>query len=87
MQPLIDFNNATNRQGAKEFAWLTRHGAGVNEVKVMKYFWIAILFFLFSGLQVFAQTSLLDLKSLDELQKQFSTDTGKVRIIALLSPT
>jgi hypothetical protein len=53
----------------------------------MKYFWIAILFFLFSGLQVFAQTSLLDLKSLDELQKQFSTDTGKVRIIALLSPT
>jgi hypothetical protein len=29
----------------------------------------------------------MDIKSLEELQKQFSADAGKIRIIALLSPT
>jgi len=53
----------------------------------MKYFLSAMIFFLFGGLQLFAQISLVDIKSLDELQKQFSADSGKIRIIALLSPT
>ena len=57
------------------------------EVKIMKYFLSAMIFFLFGGLQLFAQISLVDIKSLDELQKQFSADSGKIRIIALLSPT
>jgi len=35
----------------------------------------------------FADSTLIDLKELSALQKQFTADAGKVRIIALLSPT
>ena len=50
-------------------------------------FLMAILFLIYGTLQVFAQSSLPDLKSLDDLQKPFNSEAGKVRLIALLSPT
>ena len=53
----------------------------------MKSLFFTVVLFLCGGLQLFGQTALPDLKSLDELQKQFSADAGKVQIIALLSPT
>ena len=43
---------------------------------------------LFCGARVSGEdVPLKDLSSLDELQKVFQNDAGKVRIIALLSPT
>jgi len=46
-----------------------------------------MVFWSFCAGSLAAQSSLPDLKSLDELQKQFSADADKVRLIALLSPT
>jgi len=53
----------------------------------MKPLLISLVLMLSGSLQAFAQSGLLDLKSLDDLQKQFTSDAGKVRLIALLSPT
>ncbi len=54
----------------------------------MKQFLILILFvFCIGSVKAFGEESLKDLKTLDELQKQFNSDAGKVRLVALLSPT
>jgi hypothetical protein len=53
----------------------------------MKSLFIGLLLLLCSALRSSAQDELRDLKSIDELQKQFNSDAGKVRLIALLSPT
>jgi len=53
----------------------------------MKSIFFTIALFLFGELHLFGGTTLPELKSLDELQQQFTSDAGKVRMIALLSPT
>ena len=53
----------------------------------MKCFSVTLLLLLCGGLHALGQDKLHDLKSIDELQKQFNSDTGKVRLVALLSPT
>lgn len=54
----------------------------------MKTLFFAATLFLCAAFQAFSQTAALpDLKSLDDLRKQFTADAGKVRMIALLSPT
>lgn len=53
----------------------------------MKSFFISLLLLFGGTLQMFAQDSLPDLKSLDELQKHFTANAGKVRLVSLLSPT
>jgi hypothetical protein len=53
----------------------------------MKIHFITLLFILSSNFAMSDQEKFQDLKSIDELQKQFTSDAGKVRIIALLSPT
>lgn len=53
----------------------------------MKFVFITSLLLLCGSLGTFAQDKLQDLKTIDELQKQFTSDAGKVRLIALLSPT
>jgi hypothetical protein len=53
----------------------------------MKVLFFAVTLFCCGVLQLFGQTALPDLKNIDDLQKQFTADAGKVRMIALLSPT
>ncbi len=53
----------------------------------MKILFMTLIFILCSNFVMSAQEKFQDLKSIDELQKQFTSDAGKVRIIALLSPT
>jgi hypothetical protein len=53
----------------------------------MKCFSVTLLLLLCVGLHAFGEEKLNDLKSIDELQKQFNSHAGKVRLVALLSPT
>ncbi len=53
----------------------------------MKSLFTSLLLLICGVLQTSAQDQLRDLKNIDELQKQFNSDAGKVRLIALLSPT
>ena len=50
-------------------------------------FLIPLFFIVCISAQLFGQEGLTDLKSLNDLQKQFNADAGNVRLIALLSPT
>ena len=52
----------------------------------MKSIFISLVFVLCINFGSYAQ-NFQDLKSIEELQKQFVSDAGKVRIITLLSPT
>jgi hypothetical protein len=53
----------------------------------MKSLFTSLLLLFCSVLQASAQDALRDLNSIDELQKQFNSDAGKVRLVAVLSPT